>query len=121
MAVTTKLEALRVAAEQAEDAVLVEEVAEQETVPAAPTVIRTYTVTAHHPPQVLPLGRERHGKVTAINCTGRVACTLLDANGKTLITIDADGIDMACDIAFAGGAVTVSMKTANSIKFVIEE
>ncbi|MFM0279980.1 hypothetical protein P0D75_18375 [Paraburkholderia sediminicola] len=88
---------------------------------AAPAITRTYTVTAHHPPQVLALGRERNGRVVGISCKGRVACTLLDAAGKALISIDADGIDMACDIRFAGGALSVSMKTASSVTFVIQE
>jgi hypothetical protein len=119
MAETAKIISLREAAadpvEEAQDCTFGTEAI------AAPVVIRTHIITAHHPPQVLALGRERNGKVVGITCTGRVACTLLDANGKALITIDADGIDMACDIAFAGGAVTVSMKTASSITFVVEE
>ncbi|MFM0162889.1 hypothetical protein PQR39_21055 [Paraburkholderia sediminicola] len=88
---------------------------------AAPAITRVYTITAHHPPQVLAIGRERNGKVVGISCTGRVACTLLEAAGKSLITIDSIGIDMACDIPFAGGALSVSMKTASSITFLIQE
>lgn len=127
MAVTAKIIALREAAAEAEEAVVMEEAVEAQDCTfgteaiAAPVVIRTHTITAHHPPQILALGRERQGKVVGITCMGRVACALLDATGKSLITIDADGIDMACDIAFAGGALSVSMKTANSITFIVEE
>lgn len=92
----------------------------RETVPAAPTIARTYTVTSTHPPQSLAIGRERQGIVSNISCAAAINCTLRDSTGKALVSIDADGVDMACDIAFAGGALSVDLRTHSSVTFTVE-
>jgi hypothetical protein len=93
----------------------------RKTTAAAPAIIRTYVITATHPPQVLAIGRGGQGKLTAINCSGPVACTVFDFLAHPFISIDsADGVDMQVEIPFRG-PLSVSMKTTSSLTFVIEK